>query len=125
MRPTPVRNLVIDDDREDIELIDRVLLDHGYVPLLATSGQEAMQIAAMQEPELVLLDIRMPRMDGYEIARRLRRAPGLARALIVAVTGSADERERIDAAGFDGVMSKPIEPDSFLAQIEALLNAPR
>jgi two-component system cell cycle response regulator len=125
MRPTPVRILVIDDDREDIELIDRVLLDHGYVPLLATSGQEAMQIAAMQEPELVLLDIRMPRMDGYEIARRLRRAPGLARALIVAVTGSADERERIDAAGFDGVMSKPIEPDSFLAQIEALLNAPR
>ena len=125
MRPTPVRILVIDDDREDIELIDRVLLDHGYVPLLATSGEEAMQIAAMQEPELVLLDIRMPRMDGYEIARRLRRAPGLARALIVAVTGSADERERIDAAGFDGVMSKPIEPDSFLAQIEALLNAPR
>ena len=73
------RILVIDDDEDDVKLIDRVLMDHGYVSLLASNGDEALRIAAIQEPDLVLLDIRMPRMDGYEVASSIRTQPGLER----------------------------------------------
>ena len=123
MRPMPVRILVIDDDPDDVELIDRVLMDHGYISLLASAGEEALRIAAVQQPDLVLLDIRMPRMDGYEVAATIRGQPGLERTRIVAVTGVNDP-VRVAEAGFDGYVQKPIDPDSFIDQINEFLREP-
>jgi CheY-like chemotaxis protein len=117
-----VRILVIDDDNDDVELIDRILMDHGYVSLLARDGDEALRIASLQEPDLVLLDIRMPRIDGYEVATTIRAQPGLERTRIVAVTGMEEDRERSAAAGFDGFIRKPIDPDAFVGQIERFLD---
>jgi CheY-like chemotaxis protein len=121
MKRAPARILVIDDDSEDARLVDRALLDHGYISLLATNGEDALRIATMLQPDLVLLDIRMPRMDGYEVAAMLRMQRGLERTQIVAVTGMADDRERIEAAGFDGYIQKPILRESFFGQIEGFL----
>lgn len=115
------RILVIDDDKDDVELIDRVLMDHGYISLLATNGEDALRIAALQQPDLVLLDIRMPRMDGYEVAATIRTQPGLERTRIVAVTGLPEDQARVAAAGFDGYLQKPIDPELFVAQIEGFL----
>jgi CheY-like chemotaxis protein len=120
----PVRILVIDDDDEDVEVIDRALMDRGFISLLATSGEEAIRIATMLQPDLVLLDIHMPRMDGYEVAATIRATPGLERTAIVAVTGSVDDADRIAAAGFDGYISKPIDVESFVTQLEGFLLTP-
>jgi CheY-like chemotaxis protein len=116
--------LVIEDNEDNIRLADYVLRAHGYEPLLATFGAEGLRIALECRPDLILLDIRMPRMDGYEVAARLKQA-GLEGTKIVAMTASAivGDRERIVAAGFDGYIQKPIEPETFIAQIERFLPA--
>jgi CheY-like chemotaxis protein len=114
--------LVIEDNPDNIRLVDYVLRAHGYEPLLATSGAKGLQIAGEAKPDLILLDIRMPHMDGYQVAARLRQMD-LAATKIVAVTASAmvGDRERIAAAGFDGYIQKPIDPETFMADIEHFL----
>ena len=114
--------LVIEDNPDNIRLVDYVLRAHGYDPLLATSGAEGLRLADGAKPDLVLLDIRMPYMDGYEVAARLKQA-GLDATKIVAVTASAmvGDRERIVSAGFDGYIQKPIEPETFIAEVKRFL----
>jgi CheY-like chemotaxis protein len=114
--------LVIEDNPDNIRLVDYVLRAHGYEPLLATSGAEGLRIAGETKPDLILLDIRMPHMDGYEVAARLKQMD-LEGTKIVAVTASAmvGDRERIAAAGFDGYIQKPIDPETFIADIEQFL----
>jgi len=116
--------LVIEDNQDNIRLVDYVLRAHGYEPLLATDGADGLRIALEREPDLILLDIRMPKMDGYEVAARLKQA-GLKGTKVVAVTASAmvGDRERISAAGFDGYIQKPIEPEAFMADVERFLPA--
>jgi CheY-like chemotaxis protein len=114
--------LVIDDNEDNVRLVDYILRAHGYEPLLATDGAEGVRLALQQRPDLILLDIRMPHMDGYEVAGLLKQA-GLDATKVVAVTASAmvGDRERISAAGFDGYIQKPIEPESFMADVERYL----
>jgi CheY-like chemotaxis protein len=114
--------LVIEDNEDNIRLVDYVLRAHGYEPLLATSGADGVRLALEHRPDLVLLDIRMPHMDGYEVVTRLKEA-GLDGMRIVAVTASAmvGDREQIVAAGFDGYIQKPIDPETFIAQVESFL----
>jgi CheY-like chemotaxis protein len=116
--------LVIEDNPDNIRLLDYVLRAHGYEPLLATDGAEGLRIASEAKPNLILLDIRMPNMDGYEVAARLKQM-GLTDMKVVAVTASAmvGDRERIAAAGFDGYIQKPIDPETFIAQVERFLPA--
>jgi CheY-like chemotaxis protein len=114
--------LVIEDNPDNIRLVAYVLRAHGYEPLLATSGAEGLQIAGEAKPQLILLDIRMPHMDGYEVVARLRQMD-LKDTTIVAVTASAmvGDRERITSAGFDGYIQKPIDPETFIADVESFL----
>jgi CheY-like chemotaxis protein len=114
--------LVIEDNEDNIRLVDYVLRAYGYEPLLATDGAEGLRIALERRPDLVLLDIRMPRMDGYEVAARLKQAR-LEGTKVVAVTASAmvGDRERIAAAGFHGYIQKPIDPETFIAEVERFL----
>jgi CheY-like chemotaxis protein len=116
--------LVIEDNQDNIRLVDYVLRAHGYEPLLATDGAEGLRLGLECKPDLILLDIRMPKMDGYEVAARLKEA-GLKGTKVVAVTASAmvGDRERISAAGFDGYIQKPIEPEAFMADVERFLPA--
>jgi CheY-like chemotaxis protein len=117
-----VEILVIEDNKDNIRLVDYVLRAHGYEPLLATSGAVGVQLALDHRPDLILLDIRMPYMDGYEVVAQLK-AARLEGTRIVAVTASAmvGDREKIAAAGFDGYIQKPIDPETFIAQVEHFL----
>ena len=117
--------LVIEDNKDNIELIDFILKAYGYTPLLATSGAEGVRIALEECPDVILLDIRMPGMDGYEVAAALKNEPRLQRTRIVAVTASAmvGDRERIAAAGFHGYIQKPIDPETFVADVERFATA--
>ena len=125
MSPAPVRILVIEDNRDNMTLIDYLLRAHGYSPRLTRSGDEGVPIALEWRPHLVLLDIRMPGMDGYEVVAALNSAPRLEETRVVAVTASAmvGDRERIAAAGFDGYIQKPIEPEAFITAVEQFLPA--
>ncbi len=121
------RILLVEDNADNMTLLDYLLRAHGYEPVLARDGQEALRIAIEMRPDLILLDIRMPVIDGYQVAATVRSTPGLERTRIVAVTASAmvGDRERIAAAGFDGYIQKPIDPETFLARIEPFLVAGR
>jgi CheY-like chemotaxis protein len=119
----PASILVIEDNADNIRLLDYLLRAHGYEPLLATDGGEGLRIAGEVRLDIILLDIRMPHMDGYEVAARLRQMD-LDGTKIVAVTASAmvGDRERIAAAGFDGYIQKPIDPETFIADVERFLS---
>lgn len=114
------RILVIEDNEDNITLIAYLLEAHGYTPLLARGGTEGVRLAIENRPAVVLLDIRMPDMDGYEVIETLKADPGLNDMKIIAVTASAmvGDRELIVAAGFDGYIDKPIDPETFVATVE-------
>lgn len=118
--------LVVEDNQDNLTLIDYLLKSHGFAPLLARNGPDGIRIASEERPDVVLLDIRMPGMDGYEVAAAIRSKPELEHTRVVAVTASVmtADRERIEAAGFDGYLAKPIEPETFIAELERFLPAP-
>jgi CheY-like chemotaxis protein len=115
--------LVIEDNEDNLALLDYLLRAHGYAPLLARNGRDGVRIAIQECPEVILLDIRMPGMDGYEVVAAIKSTPGFERTPIVAVTASvmADDRERIAASGFDGYIAKPIDPETFIANLKPFM----
>ncbi len=119
--------LVADDDRVSRELIRDVLEAPDRLILEACHGQEAVEIAAETEPDLVLLDIQMPVLDGYGTLRELRRNPRFARLHVVAVTANAMEGERRTAlsAGFDAYMAKPFNTAALRELVRQLLEGRR
>ena len=110
------RVLVVDDNADAREALKLLLEDEGHDVRSAGDGPSALEEARSFRPEVVLLDIGLPGMDGYEVARALRSEPGCERALIVAVSGygQADDRERSRLAGFDQHLLKPVTPERLL-----------
>ena len=119
----PTRILVIEDNAANLELMRYLLAAAGYEPVSFQDGQLALEAANRKAPDLVICDIQMPGMDGFEFLHSLRAQPALARTAVVAVTALAmvGDRDRVLAAGFDGYLSKPIEPETFVAQVERWL----
>jgi two-component system cell cycle response regulator/two-component system cell cycle response regulator DivK len=114
--------LVVEDNPVNLILARELLTAGGYRVVVATSGEEAEQLIARQLPDLVLMDIRLPGVDGLTLVRRLRAAPSTARLPIIALTAQAmagDEAEAI-AAGCDGYLSKPIKRGELLQAIESV-----
>jgi len=117
------RILVVDDNQANLDLMLYLLKAFGYEPQGAASGPAGLEAARAGNFDLVLIDILMPGMDGYELARLLRHDARLASTPLVAVTAlaMATDRQRIETAGFNGYIAKPIEPETFAAQIERYL----
>ncbi len=117
------RILVIEDNPTNLQLVVYLLRAFGHEVTGATDGGEGIDIARRDIPDLVLLDIHMPKMDGYEVGSRLRNEPGCRTIPIVAVTALAmvGDREKLLAAGFDGYIPKPIEPETFSAKVQEFL----
>ena len=117
--------LVIEDNEQNLYLTTFILEKHGYEVIQARKGNEGIKLASQARPDLILLDIQLPEMDGYQVAKALRTNPALDRVPIVAVTSYAmvGDRERILAAGCTGYIEKPIDPDTFVAQVETHLLA--
>jgi len=117
----PRRVLVVDDDRDAAESMTVLLELWGHEVRIAYDGRDAVGLAAAYRPEAVLLDIGLPGMNGYEVARRLRALPGCENAILVAVTGYGqdEDRRRSRESGCDHHLTKPVEP----AVLQSLLAA--
>lgn len=109
----PLRVLVVDDNLHAAESLGMLLKLWGHESSLAHDGREALEIAAACDPEVILLDIGLPAVDGYEVARRLRASPQFRDVLLVAMTGYGqdEDRRRARDAGFDHHMVKPVDLD--------------
>jgi PAS domain S-box-containing protein len=120
----PRRVLVVEDNVDAGDSLSMLLRLHGHEALVARTGPTALEVAAAFRPSLVLLDIGLPGMDGYEVARRLRAAPALAGVTLCALTGySPSEADRLkpqQQAGFDHHFVKPVDVDTLLGLLETL-----
>ncbi len=112
--------LYIEDNEQNLYLITFLLQAKGYTVLQAREGLEGVKMAVRHRPDLILLDIQLPGMDGYAVARTLKAREEVAAIPIVAITSYAmtGDREKALGAGCTGYIEKPIDPDTFIAQIE-------
>lgn len=115
----PKRILVVDDNRDAADLTAQLLSLHGHEAAVAYDGNEGIQIALGFIPDVVLLDLGMPVVDGFTVATMLRRVPALDRALLVAYTAwhDAATRAQVMASGFDQHVVKPASMDDLLRVI--------
>lgn len=115
--------LIVDDDPRNRRVLQAVLGQTGHEVLTAESGAEGIEVVHAHAPDLVLMDVLMPGMDGMETLRRLRGEPRFAALKVVAVTGLSmqSDAERILAAGFDGYLGKPIRYREIIAELKRLL----
>jgi CheY-like chemotaxis protein len=115
--------LIIEDNEQNLYLATFILENSGYAVMAARSGPEGIALAAQRRPALILLDIQLPEMDGYEVARRLAADPATGCIPIVAVTSYAmvGDREKALASGCTGYIEKPINPGTFVQEIQKLL----
>lgn len=115
------RKILLIEDNEQNRYLETFLLEkRGYCVLTAVNGNEGIDFAIRFRPDLILLDIQLPIMDGYAVARSLRNNLGLQEIPIIAVTSYAmsGDREKTIAAGCTGYIEKPIDPDTFVNEIE-------
>ncbi len=124
--PDPVIILAVDDQPQNLRLLDAVLSPHGYQVLTASSGEEAVEKLGQTVPDLVLLDIVMPGIDGYEVCKRIRGNPATEFLPVIMMTASGDQ-EKISAiqAGADDFVSKPFNQRELLARVASLARVKR
>jgi CheY-like chemotaxis protein len=117
------RILVVDDNPTNLDLMTYLLGAFGHQTTGVADGAAALEAVQNGAFALVLTDILMPGMDGYELARQLKSDPRLASTPLVAVTALAmpGDREHIDAMGFDGYIAKPIDPQRFVSEVDGYL----
>jgi CheY-like chemotaxis protein len=115
--------LVVEDNESSLELMVYLLQAFGHTLLTARDGLEGLEVARRERPDLILIDIYMPRMDGYKLVQQLKNDPALYTTPLVAVTALAmvGDRDKALAAGFDGYIAKPIDPEMLEAQVKAFL----
>jgi CheY-like chemotaxis protein len=120
-----VKVLIVDDNEDALALLGEALALSGYETHTATDAASAIARAQTLRPQVALLDIGLPVMDGYDLARQLRRTSGLEKLRLVAITGygQAADRERARSAGFDEHLVKPISVDDVQRVVERLLDA--
>lgn len=117
------RILVIEDNEQNLYLVSFILRSHNYEVYEARNGYTGIELAEQLIPDLILLDIQLPVMDGYTVARNLRKNNKLKDVPIVAITSYAmvGDREQTLAAGCTGYIEKPINPDTFINEVKSYL----
>ena len=119
----PPRILIADDNAMNLDILQKRLAVHGYEMLEAVTGEEGVALAARERPDLILMDIQLPGLDGYEATRRIKGNTGLRQIPIIAVTSyalSGDDAKAL-AAGCDAYVTKPFSPRALLAKIREYL----
>jgi adenylate cyclase len=125
VKPDPLI-LVVDDLAQNVRLLEAVLSARGFKVTTAASGQEALDVLGKERPDLVLLDILMPGMDGYDVCRRIREDPGTAFVPVIMITASGDEQKiRAIECGADDFVSKPFDQAELLARVRSLVRVKR
>jgi CheY-like chemotaxis protein len=115
--------LIVEDNEMNRDLLTRRLVKKGYDVTVALDGLEGVAAAASQRPDLILMDVGLPGIDGHEATRRIRAQPDLARIPIIALTAHAmsDDRAKAIEAGCDDYDTKPVDLPRLLGKVEALL----
>ena len=111
--------LIIEDNEQNMYLLTFLLNNHGHQVVQAGDGQQGIELAEKEIPDLILMDIQLPEMDGYAVTRKIKTIPALAGIPSVAVTSYAmvGDREKTIDAGCSGYIEKPINPETFMEQI--------
>jgi two-component system cell cycle response regulator len=119
------RVLVIEDHPANRDLMVYLLTAFGHSALAAANGLHGLEAARRQAPDLIVCDLQLPDIDGYQVIQQVRADPVLRATPVVAVTAYAmlGDREGALAAGFDGYITKPIEPEIFVGQLERFLRS--
>lgn len=117
--------LIIEDNEQNMYMLSFLLRSENYVVIQAFSGKDGIIEAQNNRPDIILLDIQLPEMDGYEVAEKLREIEELKETPIIAVTSYAmpGDKEKVMAAGATGYIEKPINPDTFISQMNSFLPA--
>ena len=120
----PKRILIADDNEQNLYLSRFLLEQHGFNVMVARNGVQCLDLAQTELPDLILMDIQMPEMDGYEAIRQLRATPKVGAIPIVVVSSyaMANDRERALSLGCSGYIEKPIVPESFVRQVSEYLD---
>jgi two-component system cell cycle response regulator DivK len=125
MSPAKPRIIYIEDNPGNRMLIRRVLEPEGYIVLEAPDGKTGLEMALADPPDLILMDINLPEVDGYVMTARIKSTPGLENIKIIALTANVmkGDREKTLAAGCDGYLQKPIDVDLLPEQIASFLKS--
>jgi DNA-binding response OmpR family regulator len=120
---TPPRILVVDDNPMNLDILQALLGAHGYEILTATDGEAGLAIAREKQPDLILLDVMMPKIDGLEVCRRLRADSSLPFMPVIMVTAKADSKDIVAGleAGGDEYLTKPVDQDALVARVKSML----
>jgi class 3 adenylate cyclase len=120
---TPPRILIVDDEPINLDILQTRLSVHGYEILTATNGEEALAVAIAQQPDLILLDIMMPKVDGIDVCRRLKADVSLPFMPIIMVTAKADAKDVVAGleAGADEYLTKPVDQAALVARVKSML----
>ena len=115
--------LIVEDNEKNMKLVRDILRHNGHETIEAAAGEEGVRLAVERKPDLVLMDIQLPDIDGIEALRRIRTERALDATPVVAVTASVmpDDQQKIVASGFDAFITKPINLKQFLATVRRLL----
>jgi len=115
--------LVVDDDKKSRYLVSFLLEKESFEVIMATNGLEGIEAARKQQVDLIIMDVKMPKMDGYETTKRIRRLKKYKSIPIIALTSYAmtEDKERALKAGCTGYIPKPITPETFISEIKKFL----
>lgn len=117
--------LLVEDNELNRDMLSRRLIRRGYAVVVAEDGEQGLELARSERPDLILMDMSLPGIDGWEATRRLRADPEIAGARVIALTAHAmaGDRERAIEAGCDDYDTKPVEMERLLLKITTLLGA--
>jgi two-component system cell cycle response regulator DivK len=123
----PKKVLIVEDNEDNRELVVKVLRNKGYEIVQAADGEEALEKAVAERPDLILLDISLPKLDGYEVAKRLKSMEEFQEIPIIAFTAHAmkGDREKVIVAGFEGYISKPVNVRELPEQVRSFIRGKR
>ena len=121
------KTVLLVEDNEDNLIVYRTILDHvGYRVIEARDGEEGVARARADQPDLILMDVSLPKMDGWEATRRIKADEGTRQIPIIAVTAHAldDDREKATQVGCDGYLAKPVAPRRVVEEVERFIGKP-
>ena len=122
------KTILLVEDNEDNLIVYRTILDHvGYRVIEARDGEEGVARARADHPDLILMDVSLPKMDGWEATRRIKADEGTRQIPIIAVTAHAldDDREKATQVGCDGYLAKPVAPRRVVEEVERFIGKPQ